>query len=272
MSTLNVSTIIPDAGTNTDLSLDGKGTGKVAIVDDASVGGDVTVAGGSVTMTGTLPTLTIHDDSATTYTEGNDAAAIDFKIRSSDVRTGASIRMFNNSTNGTDMGLTIDTLDGDSAIETLRLQDRDVNVKSGNLLFGTASKGVYLGVTSATAANLLDDYEEGTWTPAVTSSGGSITTVGAVSGSYTKVGRMVTIVFNVTITTNGTGSGQVNVGGVPFASSGIWIGAGREDAATGKLLQCFLANSTSIGVKNYDDSYPGADGRRMYGTVTYSTA
>ena len=41
MSTLNVSTIIPDAGTNTDLSLDGKGTGKVAIQDDMSVAGTV---------------------------------------------------------------------------------------------------------------------------------------------------------------------------------------------------------------------------------------
>jgi hypothetical protein len=34
---------------------------------------------------------------------------------------------------------------------------------SDNILFNAASKGIYLGVTSATAANLLDDYEEGTW-------------------------------------------------------------------------------------------------------------
>jgi hypothetical protein len=40
---------------------------------------------------------------------------------------------------------------------------------SDNILFDTASKGIYLGVTSATASNLLDDYEEGTWTPTVTS-------------------------------------------------------------------------------------------------------
>ena len=33
---------------------------------------------------------------------------------------------------------------------------------SDNILFDTASKGIYLGVTSATASNLLDDYEEGT--------------------------------------------------------------------------------------------------------------
>jgi hypothetical protein len=37
----------------------------------------------------------------------------------------------------------------------------DLTLSSGNLLFSSASTGVYLGVTSATAANLLDDYEEG---------------------------------------------------------------------------------------------------------------
>jgi len=41
MSTLNVSTIIPDVGTNTDLSLDGKGSGKVAVQDDLAVAGTV---------------------------------------------------------------------------------------------------------------------------------------------------------------------------------------------------------------------------------------
>jgi hypothetical protein len=36
---------------------------------------------------------------------------------------------------------------------------------SDNILFNTSSKGIYLGVTTATASNLLDDYEEGTFTP-----------------------------------------------------------------------------------------------------------
>jgi hypothetical protein len=59
---------------------------------------------------------------------------------------------------------------------------------SDNILFDTASKGIYLGVTTATAANLLDDYEEGTWTPAITGATG----VTNLEGSYTKVGNIVT--------------------------------------------------------------------------------
>jgi hypothetical protein len=56
------------------------------------------------------------------------------------------------------------------------------------------SGGVVLGGTGA--ANLLDDYEEGTWTP---SQGSGLTVVGAFSssGTYTKVGRKVTVEFSV---------------------------------------------------------------------------
>ena len=51
----------------------------------------------------------------------------------------------------------------------------DVSVTDGNLLFQGAGHGVYLGVTSATAANLLDDYEEGTWTPSNSNAAWSVT-------------------------------------------------------------------------------------------------
>jgi hypothetical protein len=39
----------------------------------------------------------------------------------------------------------------------------DVN-PSGNIILGQSGAGIHLGVTSATSSNLLDDYEEGTWT------------------------------------------------------------------------------------------------------------
>ena len=75
------------------------------------------------------------------------------------------------------------------------------------------SGGVYLGGTGA--ANKLDDYEEGTWTPAIASGGFG---TGAVShATYTKIGNLVSVrtIFNV------TGSGSVStltVSGLPFSS------------------------------------------------------
>jgi len=83
---------------------------------------------------------------------------------------------------------------------------------SGNLLVGTtttiANGGVLQlksGVTfpatqvASSDANTLDDYEEGTWSP--TPSGSvNLTSVTAVSGRYTKVGRIVTLSGEVTAT------------------------------------------------------------------------
>jgi hypothetical protein len=73
------------------------------------------------------------------------------------------------------------------------------------------SGGVYLGGTGA--ANKLDDYEEGTWTPS--------TTVGLTStyARYTKVGNRVFFDLEVTITTN-SNAGQMQILSLPFAASG----------------------------------------------------
>ena len=93
---------------------------------------------------------------------------------------------------------------------------------SGNLLPADASKGIYLGVNSATAANLLDDYEEGTFTPSVTdaSSGGNgASGYSHRSGYYRKIGKMVFVdVVIVNINTSGMTSGNtLHIQGIPFA-------------------------------------------------------
>ena len=74
----------------------------------------------------------------------------------------------------------------------MEINSTDVEISTGNLLFGTAAKGVYLGVTSATAANLLADYEEGNWTPGVSFGGASVgVAYNSQLGVYVKVGKMV---------------------------------------------------------------------------------
>jgi len=90
---------------------------------------------------------------------------------------------------------------------------------SDNILFDTASKGIYLGVTSANASNLLDDYEEGTFTPelADATSGGNTATVSA-SGRYTKIGNVVTTnIHFINIDTSGmTGANTLYIRNIPF--------------------------------------------------------
>ena len=138
--------------------------------------------------------------------------------------------------------------------------------------YARASTGILFG-TDTSSSNALDDYEEGTWTPSVSSSGGSITTVGTVSGRYVKVGQFVLVTCTVAITNNGTGSGSVLVANLPYTSEGAqYIGCGRENNATGKLLQVYLpASSATFYVKNYDDSYPVSSGYQFFATVSYRT-
>ncbi len=98
----------------------------------------------------------------------------------------------------------------------------DVNVKTGDLIFGTAGKGICLGVTSNTDSNTLDDYEEGTWTPTIYGSSGSAGSqqINGQEGKYIKVGRLVYVTLYFYLQNGGAGSwtGTNRFGGFPFTS------------------------------------------------------
>jgi hypothetical protein len=83
------------------------------------------------------------------------------------------------------------------------------------------SGGVYLGGTGA--ANKLDDYEEGTWTPTYTDdSGNVITNLTSQGGSYVKVGNLVYISGNVRTQSSSSASGLsgfLSISGLPFTQS-----------------------------------------------------
>ena len=89
-----------------------------------------------------------------------------------------------------------------------------------------AAGGVYLGVTSATAANLLDDYEEGTYTPTVTNAtSGSFTVASAYNTlAYTKVGRLVTVTGSIGIDAESSPNGQIRMS-LPFTPAALAEGS-----------------------------------------------
>ena len=93
---------------------------------------------------------------------------------------------------------------------------------SDNILFNAASKGIYLGVTTATASNLLDDYEEGDWTPTLIGSSGSAGShaYNVQNGAYVKIGRLVVLTGFVSLTNKGSYSGLVFLGNFPFTVDG----------------------------------------------------
>lgn len=122
----------------------------------------------------------------------------------------------------------------------------------------TSTGGIYLGGTAA--ANLLDDYEEGTFTPTLTPSSGSITTYSNQLGYYTKVGNRVFCTIRISVTNIGTASGDMYFGGLPFANGQSYRVAcfGREDGFLGVMLQLWIDGSSTTGViRKYDDTNVG---------------
>ena len=89
-----------------------------------------------------------------------------------------------------------------------------------NIVMGTAGKGIHLGVTSATASNLLDDYEEGTFTPGlIDSAGGLGANLTTAVGQYTKVGNLVTFSLRINGDARTSTGNQVYITGLPFTFS-----------------------------------------------------
>ena len=80
----------------------------------------------------------------------------------------------------------------------------------------TASTGILFGTDTA-AANTLDDYEEGTFTPTINGTGVSAN----LNGSYTKVGRLVNFRLLINLSSKGTSSGNVSLNGIPFNAANI---------------------------------------------------
>ncbi len=99
-----------------------------------------------------------------------------------------------------------------------------------------SSTGILFGSDTA-AANALDDYEEGTWTMGVSFGGGSTgVTYSDRTGTYTKIGRKVTVNGYIYISNKGTSTGNVDITGLPFAQA-----SGTSNFSAGGL---YLVNIT----------------------------
>ena len=96
------------------------------------------------------------------------------------------------------------------------------NVGAGNVVMATSGKGIDFSATANSSgtmtSELLNDYEEGTWTP---TQGAGLTVVGAFSssGTYTKVGRSVYITGQVDGATSVTAASGILCGGLPFSAA-----------------------------------------------------
>jgi hypothetical protein len=105
----------------------------------------------------------------------------------------------------------------------------DQTIVDGSLVLATAGEGVdfsanshYPGMTS----ELLNDYEEGNWTPSSVNNGANLSALSWTEGKYVKVGRQVTIngTFAATVTASGALTYAI-ISAAPFAPNITAIGS-----------------------------------------------
>ena len=149
---------------------------------------------------------------------------------------------------------------------------------------------------ASSGANVLDDYEEGTFTPAYTF-GGSTTGIvygtNLQKGRYTKVGRFVQCIIYIGMTDKGSQSGAVVITGLPFTSvndgfntsavahigayTGGWDlsaeahftgGVGSNEAVI-NLRECVFSTDTNAAAVT---AAMATDDSQMYMSVTYEAA
>ncbi len=101
------------------------------------------------------------------------------------------------------------------------------------------------------------------YTPTITAATGTFTTVSA-TGRYWRIGMTVCFEMIITITTNGTAATAVRATLPINAPAFSYTFAGRETAVTGNELQGIVSGIGNVmAIRNYDNTYPGGDGRSI---------
>jgi hypothetical protein len=138
----------------------------------------------------------------------------------------------------------------DNSVERLNITN------DGYLRMAAGTGGIQFNGDTA-AANALDDYEEGTWTMGVSFGGNAVGVVYANNtGTYTKIGRQVTVNGYMNLTSKGSSTGSASITGLPFtiasalgnySTSSLWL---NDITFTGQFVGIGTINTTRISLEN----------------------
>ena len=256
----------------------------IAVAGTLGVTG-LTTMSGNASITGDTASLTLTDSSSHS---ANTGPAISFFSNDSGGTSREVAKIVGESHSGANEGnLALQTRNGGTLETKWKL------FKNGNFIPTNSAYGIILGSTTTGDANLLDDYEEGVWSPIITRSGSAPSlTYQRQHGTYVKVGRNVSCHFNVYATSISGGGGNFLIGGLPFTTNstlnngsegyrptmvfGYFSGASSTTTPRGALVNGNTAHATmyrhvsSDARSNYSQvaSTLGST-LNFYGSVTY---
>ena len=231
-------------------------TGANALVGEANLtfdGSLLNVNGGS-TNGNVLKTTTSGD---------NNYLAID------NTSTGGVEWVLNSSGNGSGNG------GGNFAIQGPDSNTARVMVHSNGVT--SFNNGIALGVgTANTASNVLDDYEEGTFTPGIKISNSTTgISLGTAAGHYTKIGNRAIVNMEIALSSKGSNTGNVSLINLPFTTSNdnyqtAYVYNDRVSSPNGDVQAYVLTNGTSINF--YQTRTDGTNNGNLTGNEMNNTS
>ena len=142
---------------------------------------------------------------------------------------------------------------------TLTTPKATTTIGVGNATPSASGAGITFPATQSASsdANTLDDYEEGTFTPAIFGSSTAGTgTYSRQTGTYTKIGNRV--YFSIYIIWSAhTGTGDMNINGLPFTSNGSNFSPcalrlnNLSLTASNVLTTWVVDNTTNVSLQQY---------------------
>jgi len=138
----------------------------------------------------------------------------------------SSITSFNNITGYTASGATGTTstnlvFSTSPSITTPTLVG-NATLSTGNIIQGTAAKGFDFSANTPAAgktSTILNWYEEGTFTPTLAGQGSGSATLSTAFGTYTRIGRQVTVKGRLELSASTLAFGAMYIGALPFVSN-----------------------------------------------------
>jgi len=214
-----------DGATSGELRFNKDSTG-----DDSDIMGLISFYG-TDSSDNTHERLAYMDAIITDSAHGSEAASLRFYVAENDATLTQGLALAGQADADGEIDVTI----GAGAASTCTIAG-GMTMTAGNILMdGSAGQGIdFSGSQGAAAAGsmtseVLDSYEEGTWSPVIKDeSANAMTLNGAFdTGFYTKVGNLVTVTGFFVSTSLGSASGGIRINGLPFTinnNSGAYSG------------------------------------------------
>ncbi len=184
----------------------------------------------------------------------NNSTEEDFLAMRIDAQTSANVLSIGGASSGHNAATSLDFYTAANSTTTggtLALQinsSQNVNVKTGNLVIGTSGKGIDFSATSGTGTSeLFSDYEEGTWTPVLESTGATFSYALQI-GDYVKIGKLVYASFSINTGAgaSGTVTNGIKITGLPFTANATYYGSFSNAWQNLSLVPVGIPVGTSI--------------------------